>query len=98
MLGLQCETNEEWIRRVGDSSQLLLPDHAHCEKKAATMAISLLNNYPSRKEMVDEMSELAIEEMSHFSMVLKEIDERGIALTYDTGDHCAQSLLLHIGK
>src|SRR4051812_36435911 len=98
MLGLRCETNTEWIGRVAHNASLLLPDHAHCEKKAATMAISLLNNYPSRKELVDEMSELAIEEMSHFRMVLKKMDERGISLTYDAGDSYAQALHTMIRK
>jgi len=98
MLGLRCETNIEWIKRVASNPALLLPDHAHCEKKAATMAISLLNNYPSRKELVEEMSELAIEEMSHFRMVLKKMDGRGISLTYDTGDSYAQALHSMIRK
>src|SRR5258708_35468300 len=98
MLGLRCETNAEWIKRVAANPALLLPDHAHCEKKAATMAISLLNNYPSRKELVDEMSELAIEEMSHFRMVIKKMDARGIALTHDTGDKYAQALHAKIRK
>lgn len=92
MLGLHCETNREWVERVAESPALLLADHAHCEKKAATMAISLLNSYPDRKELVDEMSELAIEEMSHFRMVLKKMDARDLRLTYDRGDAYAQAL------
>jgi tRNA-(ms[2]io[6]A)-hydroxylase len=98
MLGLQCETNVEWIKRVSKDSAVLLADHAHCEKKAATMAISLLNSYPDRKELVDEMSGLAIEEMSHFRMVLKKMDERKLSLTYDRGDSYAQALHLEIRK
>ncbi len=98
MLGLQCETNKEWVERVAGDSALLLADHAHCEKKAATMAISLLNSYPHRKELVDEMSELAIEEMSHFRMVLKKMNERGIPLAYDPGDTYAQALHSQIRK
>jgi len=98
MLGLQCETNKEWIARVAHDTTLLLPDHAHCEKKAAMMAISLLNRYPERKELVEEMSELAIEEMSHFRMVLKKMGDRGIDLTYDSGDLYAQALHEKIRK
>ena len=98
MLGLQCETNKEWVERVANDPAMLLPDHAHCEKKAATMAISLLNSYPHRKELVDEMSELAIEEMSHFRMVLKKMNERGIPLAYDPGDTYAQALHSQIRK
>lgn len=98
MLGLRQETNEEWIQRVSQKVDILLPDHAHCEKKAASMAISLLNSYPSHKELVEEMSELAIEEMSHFRMVLKKMDERNIALTRDPGDKYAQLLHTMIRK
>ena len=98
MLGLQCETNRQWVERVAGNPALLLGDHAHCEKKAATMAISLLNSYPHRKELVDEMSELAIEEMSHFRMVLKKMNERSIPLTYDAGDPYVQALHSQIHK
>jgi tRNA-(ms[2]io[6]A)-hydroxylase len=98
MLGLQCETNTEWIVRVAHDVSVLLPDHAHCEKKAAMMAISLLNRYPERQELVEEMSELAIEEMSHFRMVLKKMHDRDIRLTYDTGDAYAQALHEKIRK
>ncbi|MDP4219609.1 MAG: tRNA-(ms[2]io[6]A)-hydroxylase [Bacteroidota bacterium] len=98
MLGLQCESNKEWIGRVAGDPAILLCDHAHCEKKAALMAISLLNNYPSLKELVEEMSELAIEEMSHFRMVLKKMDEHGVAFAYDPGDLYAQALHSKIHK
>ena len=98
MLGLRCETSKEWVERISGNSTKLLADHAHCEKKAATMAISLLNSYPDRKELVDEMSELAIEEMSHFRMVLKKMSERDLRLTHDKGDSYAQALHLHIRK
>ena len=98
MLGLRCETNTEWVERVSADPAMLLADHAHCEKKAATMAISLLNSYPERRELVDEMSELAIEEMSHFRMVLKKMSERNLKLTHDRGDSYAQALHSQISK
>jgi tRNA-(ms[2]io[6]A)-hydroxylase len=98
MLGLQCETNAEWVQRVAEDPAILLVDHAHCEKKAALMAISLLNSYPDKTELVDEMSELALEEMSHFRMVLKKMTERNVPFTYDIGDSYAQSLHTQIRK
>jgi len=98
MLGLGCETNKEWVERVAGNPSVLLVDHAHCEKKAALMAISLLNRYPEHTELVDEMSDLAIEEMSHFRMVLKKMEERDIALTFDPGDSYAQELHTQINK
>jgi tRNA-(ms[2]io[6]A)-hydroxylase len=56
------------------------------------MAISLLNRYPEKSELVEQMAELAEEEMGHFRLVLKEMTARGIALTRDMGDRYAQQL------
>jgi tRNA 2-(methylsulfanyl)-N6-isopentenyladenosine37 hydroxylase len=98
MLGLLAETNADWLLRVKDNTSALLADHAHCEKKAASMAISLLNRYPGRKELVDEMADLAIEEMNHFRMVLRKMEERQIQLSKDPGDGYAQALHAQIRK
>jgi tRNA-(ms[2]io[6]A)-hydroxylase len=92
MLGLQCESNSEWIARVKSDAAVLLSDHAHCEKKAALVAISLLNRYPERAELVSAMADLALEEMSHFKLVLKKLSERGISLSRDDGDNYAAAL------
>ncbi|HYM20846.1 MAG TPA: tRNA-(ms[2]io[6]A)-hydroxylase [Candidatus Kapabacteria bacterium] len=92
MLGLKCESNSEWITRVKHDAALLLSDHAHCEKKAALTAISLLNRYPERTELVSAMTDLAIEEMSHFKMVLKKMSDRSVALVRDNGDDYAARL------
>lgn len=98
MLGLQCESNSDWISRIKDSAGLLLSDHAHCEKKAALMAISLLNRYPDKTELVDAMTDLAIEEMHHFAMVTKKLKERGLTLLRDDGDSYAQALNEYVSK
>jgi tRNA 2-(methylsulfanyl)-N6-isopentenyladenosine37 hydroxylase len=92
MLGLHNTTSEQWIEAANRDSASILVDHAHCEKKAATMAISLLNRYPEKTELVEQMAELAEEEMGHFRLVLKEMTARGIALTRDMGDRYAQQL------
>lgn len=62
------------------------------------MAISLLNRYPERNELVTQMTDLAIEEMSHFRMVLRKMEERAIPLTKDPGDSYAQALHTQIRK
>jgi tRNA 2-(methylsulfanyl)-N6-isopentenyladenosine37 hydroxylase len=98
MLGLKAETNADWLARVKDDTSALLADHAHCEKKAASMAISLLNRYPERKELVAEMADLAIEEMNHFRMVLRKMEERAVPLTKDFGDTYAQALHSQVRK
>jgi tRNA-(ms[2]io[6]A)-hydroxylase len=98
MLGLRCETNMEWVERVAGNPAILLSDHAHCEKKAASMAISLINSYPDRTELLDEMSDLSIEEMSHFQMVVKKMHDRKIVLAHDKGDEYARALHTQIRK
>ncbi len=96
MLGLHNTTSDEWIEAANRDSASVLCDHAHCEKKAATMAISLLNRYPEKSKLVEQMAELAEEEMGHFRLVLKEMSARGITLTRDIGDRYAQQLHQHI--
>ncbi|HET6511589.1 MAG TPA: tRNA-(ms[2]io[6]A)-hydroxylase [Candidatus Kapabacteria bacterium] len=92
MLGLRCASSEEWIASVNEDPQAVLSDHAHCEKKAAAMAISFINRYTHKPELVRAMAELAQEEMSHFAMVLDKLDERGYTLDYDAGDEYVQQL------
>src|SRR5581483_3094238 len=82
---------------VSDTASVLR-DHAHCEKKAATMAISLLNRYPEKSKLVERMAELAEEEMGHFRMVLSKMQERNIELTRDPGDRYAQQLHEHVRR
>ena len=98
MLGLHCSTSEEWIAAVNLDPAMVLRDHAHCEKKAATMAISLLNRYPEKTQLVAAMAELAEEEMGHFRMVLAKMMERGVQLKPDTGDGYARALHEHIRR
>ena len=92
MLGLHNSTSEHWIEAANLNPASVLCDHAHCEKKAAAMAISLLNRYPEKSELVEKMAELAEEEMGHFRLVLQEMTKRRIALTRDPGDRYAQQL------
>ena len=98
MLGLRCSSSEEWIESVNQDPQAVLSDHAHCEKKAALMAISLINRYTHKPELVRAMAELAQEEMGHFAQVLDKIEERGYALSYDAGDDYVQQLHSHMRK
>ncbi len=92
MLGLTSATNSEWIAAVLADPKRVLIDHAHCEKKAATMAISLINRYPEREEIVQAMAALAQEEMEHFASVMQKIYERGYSLERDPGDKYVQAL------
>ena len=98
MLGLHTSTSDTWLPTANSDPASVLIDHAHCEKKAATMAISLLNRYPEKSELVERMAELAEEEMGHFRLVISKMRERDISLKHDTGDSYAQQLHKHIRK
>ena len=69
-----------------DNLEEILIDHAFCEQKAASTAISFLVTYPELSELVTEMAALAREEMSHFEMVHKIILERGFVLGRERKD------------
>ncbi len=71
----------------------VLVDHAHCEKKAAASAMSLVVGYPEFEELVRRMSALAVEELQHFRAVYERIVQRGLALGRDQGDPYAQKLM-----
>lgn len=71
----------------------LLDDHAHCEKKAAASALSLIVGYPGHDELVRRLSALAVEELQHFRMVHERLLARGRSLGGDKGDPYAKKLL-----
>jgi len=71
----------------------LLDDHAHCEKKAAASALSLIVAYPGHDELVRRLSALAVEELQHFRMVHERLLARGRSLGGDKGDPYAKKLL-----
>ena len=78
MLNLQLPTPARWIRHVSENVEDLLIDHAHCEKKAASSAMNLLFAYVEKNELTKAMSEIVVEELAHFHMVLEIIERRGI--------------------
>lgn len=77
---LVVESPKGWIEAVlGDFDAFLL-DHANCERKASSMAMSFVAKYPDRVEIIPELIETAIEELEHFRDVYKIIEERGLKL------------------
>jgi tRNA 2-(methylsulfanyl)-N6-isopentenyladenosine37 hydroxylase len=81
MLGLKLETDPVWVKNViGNNISEILTDHAWCEQKAATNAITLVVQYAELEDLVTTMIELAREEMSHFQMVHEIIKKRGHTL------------------
>lgn len=75
---LLAPTPAAWLRQAADNIGLLLIDHANCEKKAASTALSLLRRYVDRPELLRALSTLAREELRHFEQVLDQMDERQV--------------------
>lgn len=86
MLGLKLPTDPRWADIAGKNIQEILVDHAYCEQKAASTAISLIVTYPEYPELVTAMTALAREEMGHFKMVHDKILERGLKMGWDRKD------------
>lgn len=75
---LPCETSEKWVAKAIKNQEKLLIDHANCEKKAASTALSLIYRYPDNFDLVNKMSKLVREEMRHFEKVILIMKTRGI--------------------
>lgn len=69
-----------WLEAANARPDLLLIDHAHCERKAAGVALQLMFRYPSDTALAQALSPLAREELEHFELVLQVLERRGIAL------------------
>ncbi len=80
MLSLAAPTDRSWAQRVLASLDELLVDHAHCEKKAAGVALNLLFRYPQHAFLHEPLSRLAREELAHFEEVLRLLAARGSSL------------------
>ncbi|MFT7300678.1 MAG: tRNA-(ms[2]io[6]A)-hydroxylase [Porticoccus sp.] len=75
---LPCKTPETWIEVALQNQDILLIDHANCEKKAASTAINLIYRYVDDFELLNKMSKLVREEMRHFEQVIALMAARGI--------------------
>jgi tRNA 2-(methylsulfanyl)-N6-isopentenyladenosine37 hydroxylase len=93
MLGLKLPTDPRWVNIVEKNIEEILTDHAFCEQKATSTAISLIVSFPEYTELVQEMTALVKEEMSHFKMVHDIIIKRGWVLgRYRKDDYVIQLL------
>lgn len=92
MLGLKLPTDPRWVNIVKKNINEILTDHAFCEQKAASTAISLMVRYPEESELVEAMIALAQEELSHFEMVHQLILERGWVLGRERKDEYVRDL------
>lgn len=98
MLGLKLPTDPRWVNIVEKNIEEILTDHAFCEQKATSTAISLIVSFPEYTELVQEMTALVKEEMSHFKMVHDIIIKRGWVLGRDRKDDYVLQLIKFFPK
>jgi tRNA-(ms[2]io[6]A)-hydroxylase len=96
MLGLKLPTDPRWVNIVESNIDEILTDHAFCEQKAATNAISIIVNHPEFPELVEAMVAIAREELQHFQMVHQLIIERGQVLGRERKDNYVNELMKFI--
>lgn len=75
---LLCRTPVAWLEKAVTEKEILLIDHAHCEKKAAATAVKQMFRYPERIELLKKLSQLTREEVLHFEQVLEFMEKRGV--------------------
>lgn len=93
MLGLKLPTDPRWANIAEKNIEEILTDHAWCEQKAASSAISITVRYPGESELVTDMLKLAQEELTHFEMVHERILARGLALGTPRKDEYVRQLM-----
>lgn len=86
MLGLKLPTDPRWVNIVEKNIEDILTDHAYCEQKATSTAISLIVSFPEYTDLVQEMITLVKEEIGHFKMVHDRILKKGWVLGRDRKD------------
>jgi tRNA 2-(methylsulfanyl)-N6-isopentenyladenosine37 hydroxylase len=89
---LLAPTAAAWVRLAVERFDEVLVDHAHCEKKAAANALSMLAAFPDVPGLPRAMARLAREEAGHLAQVLRLLERRGLRLGRDPGDPYAQAL------
>lgn len=93
MTCLKAPTDDRWLEQVLRHPERLLADHAHCEKKAAATAMSLMAKYPDDRVLVRSMLHLAQEELEHFARLYAVLEQRNLPLGYMEQDRYVKELL-----
>lgn len=98
MLGLKLPTDPRWVNIVEKNIEDILTDHAWCEQKAASTAVSLIVSFPEYTDLIQEMIALVKEEISHFKMVHDKILENGWVLGRDRKDEYVMQIIQFFPK
>ncbi|WP_035987829.1 tRNA-(ms[2]io[6]A)-hydroxylase [Leptolyngbya sp. KIOST-1] len=77
---LQTPTSPAWVEQALAHLDVILLDHAQCERKAAGVAMSFINRYPSDGDLVKALTAIAQEELAHFAQVNQWLERRGVPL------------------
>lgn len=91
-------TDPRWVSVVSKNLEEILVDHAFCEQKAASNAISMIVQYPHYSDLVQAMTAICQEEMEHFNMVHEKLIERGFKLGFERKDPYVNDLSLFLRR
>lgn len=91
-LGLYLPTDPRWVDIAKKRLEDILVDHAYCEQKAASSCISLIVQYPDKKELVEMLAPVVAEEWTHFQQVLEKLHKRGYSLGRQRSDEYVNKL------
>ncbi len=83
---LQLPTDPRWVNIVENNIEEILSDHAWCEQKAASNAITIITINSEHQDLVSDMLIIAREEIEHFEMVHNIIKARGLKLSRERKD------------
>lgn len=98
MLGLKLSTDSRWVNIVESNIEEVLTDHAWCEQKAATNAITIITNNSELEDLVTELLIIAKEELDHLQLVHNIIKDRGLLLGRERKDHYVNVLFKFMKK
>jgi tRNA-(ms[2]io[6]A)-hydroxylase len=98
VLRLQLPTDPRWVNIVEKNIEEILTDHAWCEQKAATNAITIITHNSEHQDLVQDLLALAKEEIEHFEMVHNIIIKRGLKLGRERKDDYVNDLYLYMKK
>ena len=98
MLGLKLPTDPRWVNLAEMKLEDILSDHAFCEQKAASTCIRLIQLYPEKERLVEDLAPIVSEEWAHFRQVIAMMKSRGFKLGKQRKDEYVNSLLDHSVK
>ncbi|MFN5355363.1 MAG: tRNA-(ms[2]io[6]A)-hydroxylase [Bacteroidota bacterium] len=98
MFRLKLPTDPRWVELVENNIPEILTDHAYCEQKAASNAISIIVRFPEKSDLVTAMLEVAREELEHFQRVHQKILDRGLILGRERKDDYVNLLMEFMRK